>query len=239
MASRNHVLSSLSDRDAALLASSLEPVELPLRHQLETPHRPIEHVYFPEDGLISVVTTGALERQIEVGIIGRDGLSSVAAVLGVDRSPNSVFMQIAGRGLRIQTDALKAAFETSLSLRQTLMSAVQAFVVQASYTALANGRAKIDARLARWLVMAHDRLDGDRIPLTHEFLAVMLGVRRPGVSIVLQQFDALGLIETRRSALVIKNRKLLEEMADGFYGIPEDEQERLTGWRPPHRYNAA
>jgi CRP-like cAMP-binding protein len=124
----------------------------------------------------------------------------------------------------------------SKNLHQDMMTYAQAFFVQASYTALANGRARLDARLARWLVMAHDRLDGDRLPLTHEFLAVMLGVRRPGVSIELQKFAAMGLIETERSAVTIKNRKALEVAADGFYGIPETEQERLTGWRPPHRY---
>lgn len=234
--SRNHILNSLSPDDSALLAKRLEPFELPFRFNLEIPSRPIDYVYFVEEGLISVVTTGSRDHQIEVGVIGRDGVSASAVILGADRSPNALYMQIPGRGLRISAPDLRSAMNESDSLHKTLMTSVQAFFVQASYTALANGRAKLDARLARWLVMAHDRLDGNRVPLTHEFLAIMLGVRRPGVSLELKKFASRGLIQSERSAITVKNRKALEDMADGFYGIPETEQERLTGWRPPHRY---
>lgn len=236
--SRNHILNSLSAEDRGLLSANLEALELPFRYSLETPGRPIEHVYFIDDGVISVVTTGSRNHQIEVGIIGRDGVSAPSVILGTDSSPNALYMQIPGRGVRIAVADLRLAMNQSPSLRQTLSTSVQAFFVQASYTALANGRARLDARLARWLVMAHDRLDGDRVPLTHEFLAMMLGVRRPGVSVELQKFVAMGLIDMERSAITIKARKALEDLADGFYGIPETEQERLTGWRPPHRYRA-
>jgi hypothetical protein len=111
---------------------------------------------------------------------------------------------------------------------------VHAFAAQASHTALANGRATLDARLARWLLMAHDRTEGDRLPLTHELLSIMLGVQRPGVTLALQKMELDGNIETQRSVIAIKDRLGLKKAAKGFYGVPEAEQERLTGWRSLH-----
>jgi CRP-like cAMP-binding protein len=235
----NHVLEGLMVEDRQLLAAHLEPIDLPLRFQIELPNRPIEYAYFPTDGLMSVVAMGDRNHQIEVGIIGCDGMSGHSVIMGSKQSPNSVYMQVAGCGLRIPTSSLQAAATQSVTLQQSLLPHVQSFMVQASFTALANGRAKTDARLARWLLMASDRLSTERLPLTHEFLAIMLGVRRAGVSIALQQFVELGLIDNDRGGIIVRNRKALEEMADGFYGIPEAEQERLTGWRPIHARSLA
>jgi CRP-like cAMP-binding protein len=146
-------------------------------------------------------------------------------------------MQIPGHGLRLPISRLKAVINERESIRCLFLNFVQAFVVQASHTALANGRAKMNARLARWLIMAHDRLDGNEVPLTHEFLSIMLGVRRPGVTLAIQSFESDGLIDTRRNVLTVRNRTGLEKLADGIYGVPESEQERLTGWRPLHSRN--
>jgi CRP-like cAMP-binding protein len=155
-------------------------------------------------------------------------------ILGNDRSPNSVFMQIGGGGFRIETDHLRAAMLESRSLHHALLAYVQAFAAQASHTALANGRATLDARLARWLLMAHDRTDGDRLALTHEIISIMLGVQRPGVTLALQKMEVDGHIETQRSVIAIRDRGGLKKVAKGFYGVPEAEQERLTGWRSLH-----
>jgi CRP-like cAMP-binding protein len=230
----NHVLEGLNPSDQQLITPHLEPIELPLRFQLEPPNKPIEYIYFPIDGLISVVAKGDRNHQIEVGIIGCDGMSGHSLVMGAAQSPNSVYMQVAGRGVRLAASSFRSASAQSTTLQQSLLTHVQAFLIQASFTALANGRAKMAARLARWLLMASDRLATERLPLTHEFLAIMLGVRRAGVSVALQQFVELGLIDNERGGITVRNRKYLEEMADGFYGIPEAEQERLTGWRPLH-----
>jgi CRP-like cAMP-binding protein len=104
-----------------------------------------------------------------------------------------------------------------------------AFVVQTGHTAMANGRSKVEERLARWLVMAHDRLDGDELPLTHEFLAIMLGVRRPGVTVALNLLEKDGLIDANRGVISIIDRKGLEEKSNGAYGVPEAEFRRLFG----------
>jgi len=216
------------------LKPHLEPIELPRLFQVETPHKPITHVYFPQDGIVSVVATIPRDHRIEVGIIGRDGLTGHSVVMGTDRNANSTFMQVAGYGLRIRSDLFRAAILKSDSLRDGLLAFVNTFAAQASQTALANGRATLDVRLARWLLMAHDRLPGDRIPLTHELLSIMLGVRRPGVSLAVNKMEEAGLIETQRSVIIIKSRSGLKKIAKGFYGVPEGEQERLTGWRSLH-----
>lgn len=231
---RNHLLSYLNTADLDLLKPHLEPIELPRLFQVETPHKPIAHVYFPQDGIVSVVATIPRDHRIEVGIIGRDGLTGHSVVMGTDRCANSTFMQVAGHGLRIRSDLFRAAILKSDSLRDGLLAFVNAFAAQASQTALANGRATLDVRLARWLLMAHDRLPGDRIALTHELLSIMLGVRRPGVSLALNKMEESGMIETQRSVIILKSRAGLKKIAKGFYGVPEAEQERLTGWRPLH-----
>jgi CRP-like cAMP-binding protein len=231
---RNHLLSYLTTADLELLKPHLEPIELPRLFQIETPHKPISHVYFPQDGIVSVVATIPRDHRIEVGIIGRDGLTGHSVVMGTDRNANSTFMQVAGHGLRIRYEQFRAAMRQSESLRVRLLAFVNAFAAQASQTALANGRATLDVRLARWLLMAHDRMPGDRIPLTHELLSIMLGVRRPGVSLALSKMEEGGMIETQRSVIIVKSRTGLKKIAKGFYGVPEAEQERLTGWRTMH-----
>lgn len=231
---RNHLLSFLHTSDLELLAPSLEPVELPRLFQLEAPNRPISHVYFLLDGIASVVATIPRDHRIEVGIIGRDGATGHAIVLGSDRTANSTFIQVAGNAVRIKTDVLRSALRKSESLQAALLAFVHAFAAQASQTALANGRGTLDVRLARWLLMAHDRMEGQSIPLTHELLSIMLGVQRPGVTLALQKMEAAGLIKTQRSMIVIIDREGLKNIAKGFYGVPESENERLTGWRSLH-----
>ncbi|HWA90864.1 MAG TPA: Crp/Fnr family transcriptional regulator [Rhizomicrobium sp.] len=231
---RNHLLAGLSPDDLALLAPHLEPIDMPFRFQVEIPQKPITYVYFPQDGIVSVVATGPREHSIEVGILGRDTITSHAALLGADRSANAVFVQLAGRGLRMKTELVRAAASRSPTLQRALLTAVHAFSIQASQTALANGRGTLEQRLARWLLMAHDRMENHRLRLTHELLSIMLGVQRPTVSLALQKMEVAGAIKTQRSVITIRNRSVLKKTAKGFYGVPEAEQERLTGWRSLH-----
>ncbi|MCU1483109.1 MAG: cAMP-binding protein [Subtercola sp.] len=231
----NHILTNLLPNDRSLLELHLEAIDLPFRFPIELAQRPVTHVYFPNSGLASVVACGVRDQIIEVGIIGRDGLTGCAVLLGSDRSPNTIHMQVAGSGFRIEADHIREAMRKSETLRTSLLKFVQAFLQQASQTALANGRATLETRLARWMVMAHDRVENTRLPLTHDFLAIMLGVRRPGVTVALQKLQASGLVETHRNVIQIKNREGLEAIAGGFYGVTEAEQERLTGWRSIYR----
>ncbi|PZO51186.1 MAG: hypothetical protein DCF16_11600 [Alphaproteobacteria bacterium] len=223
---RNQLLLGLSKADRRLLAPSLEPVELELRRSIEKPNTPITHVYFPESGIISVVATAA-QQQIEVGLIGREGMSGTAVLLGDHRSPSDVYVQLAGTANRISTKHLTQALEASKTLRERLQRYAYVFMVQIAQTAFANGTAKIDARLARWLLMAHDRQDDDELFLTHEFIAVMLGARRPGVTDALNKLEGKGLITAERGVIRIVRRKGLIALAGGAYGVAEAEYARL------------
>jgi CRP-like cAMP-binding protein len=225
----NRILSRLPPEDFRLIEAALEPVDLPVRFQLERRNRVIEHVYFFESGLASVVANGSGDGSVEVGLIGREGMSGLAVVMAADRTPNETFMQVAGKGLRIAAPALNRAMEQSASLRRALLRYGHAFFVQTAYTAMANGRSKLEERLARWLLMAHDRIDGDELALTHEFLALMLGVRRPGVTVALNLLESSGLIQAGRGRIAIIDREGLEKSSNGAYGPPEAEFHRLFG----------
>jgi CRP-like cAMP-binding protein len=198
---------------------------------MEEPNKAINYAVFPDEGIISVVANGQKGSEVEVGIIGSDSMTAQSVVMGTDRSPNSTYVQVAGRGRRMKIDALRDALAKSATLHRSLLAAVQSFIIQASSTALANGRSTIEARLARWLLMAHDRIEGDAIPLTHEFLAVMLGVRRAGVTTAVEGLKDKGIVQARRGLIVVRDRKALEALARGIYGVAEAEQERLTGWK--------
>lgn len=226
---KNRILARLSVADLALLAPHLRPVDLPLRRRLETPRKVIEHVYFPETGFISVVAGGNERQRVEVGMIGSEGMTGLAVVLGTDRSPNETLVQNAGVGQRMPATELAMAMARSASLRRHLLLYAHAFLIQATQTAKANGRSKIEERLARWLLMAHDRLRNDELAITHEFLGVMLGVRRSGVTVALSLLAKTGVISTNRGVISILDRSGLKRAANGAYGIPEAEFDRVFG----------
>jgi CRP-like cAMP-binding protein len=227
---RNRILSAMSNADLALLQPHLEKVSLKFRQRLQPSHRSIRNVFFPECGIASVVAVGGGERrQAEVAVIGREGMTGLPVVLGTDRSPCDIFMQVEGEGRCIAAQKLSEALNQSISLLKYLLRYGHTFAVQANYTALANARGSVGERLARWLLMARDRLDSDEMILTHEFLALMLGVRRAGVTGALQAFESQGLVETARGSVTIKDREGLEQCANGFYGPPEAEYGRLFG----------
>jgi len=222
---RNQLLASLKSDDLALLSSSLRRVELPLMTVLEEPGEPIKNVYFFESGFASVVTGG--KPAIEIGLIGREGMSGVSLVMGDDRSSNQTFMQAPAVALQLGAQRLGRALVASSTLRVSLLRYALAFGVQTAHTALANGKARLDVRLARWLLMAHDRFDGDPFPFTHRFIALMLGVRRPGVTDALHVLEGNGLIKASRGRITVVDREGLEAHAGTTYGVPEAEYRRL------------
>ena len=226
---RNRLLASLSPGDLGLMQRHLEPVSLKLRRDLEKPNRRIDDVYFMDSGIASVVAVQPDATRVEVGLIGCEGMSGTAVVLGNHRSPHATYIQVAGEGQRIAAAELRKAIKASESLHGVLLKYVQAFMVQTAHTAIANARARLDARLARWILMAHDRVRANKLPLTHEFLALMLGVRRAGVTEALHSLSSQKLIDAGRGQIVVLNRKGIERSAGGAYGLPEAEYRRLIG----------
>jgi CRP-like cAMP-binding protein len=199
VSARNGLLARLSPEDLSRLEPHLERVPLLVGTRPVEPNTPIEDVYFLEAGIASVVSTTPQGRRIEVGIVGQEGLTGLPILLGVDRTPHECFIQTPGSALRIRADDLRRAMAARPSLHQHLLRFVQAFMIQMGQTALANGSHTLEQRLARWLLMCHDRVDGDDLSTTHEFLSLMLGVRRAGVTQTLQALEDRGLTSTKRS----------------------------------------
>jgi CRP-like cAMP-binding protein len=218
---QNLILSRLSRSDLALIQPYLEPVDLPLRKILEKANKRITAVYFPESGFASVVVNTG--KPIEVGLIGYEGMTGLSLVFGHDRNDNETYMQAAGHGHCMRANALRNAIDKSRSLHGRLLNYAHAFLNQTTRTAVANGRSKIEERLARWLLMAHDRVRSPELPLTHEFLAMMLAVRRPGVTTAIQKLEEGGVIAHHRSRIIICDREKLEKMSNGTY-IPADDE---------------
>ena len=223
----NRLLAALSAADLKLLAPHLTPVALKLRQDLERPNRRIDDVYFIEAGIASVVAMQGRKECIEVGLVGCEGMSGTAILLGAGSSPHWTYLQVAGNGQHIASAALRGAMDVSKTLRPLLLKYVQVFMVQTAHTAIANARATLEQRLARWVLMAEDRVANGALPLTHEFLALMLGVRRAGVTETLQNLSGQRLIKRARGQIVVLNRKGLERMAGELYGVPEAEYRRL------------
>jgi CRP-like cAMP-binding protein len=221
--SPNQILSCLSREDFGLLRPHLQSVDLPVRKQLESCNKRIEHAYFPERGFASVVANGSGSRPIEVGIIGREGMTGLAVVLGNDRSPHETYIQAAGDGQRISAASLRHVIGRSATLHRSMLRYAHRYLIQTAQTALANGRSKLEERLARWLLMADDRIDGDALPLTQEFLAMMIGVRRAGVTVAIQELQLGGLIAAKRGMITILDRRALQECSNGTYAPPNDE----------------
>ena len=211
----NRLLARLSRADYRLLEPHLEAVDLPVRMVLAARNKRVENVYFPESGFASVVANG--ESELEIGMIGREGMTGVSVIMGDDtRAPHQTYMQVAGQGQRLSAEQLREAIGASGSLLKVLLLYAHSFMTQSTETALANGRHKIEERLSRWLLMAGDRV-GDEIPLTHEFLGVMLGVARPGVTLVLQELERRGWVSHRRGVVTILDRGGLIKNSNGAY----------------------
>ena len=160
-------------------------------------------------------------------MIGREGMCGVPAVLGVDRSLHDFMVQGVGEALRIGTDDLRSAIRQSPSLQARLMRYAHALMIQTAQTAYANAGFTIEARLARWILMTRDRSDSDELVLTHDFLSMMLGVRRPGVTVAVQVLEGNRLIRAQRGRITVLDRAGLEEVADDAYGIAEAEYARV------------
>jgi CRP-like cAMP-binding protein len=225
---RNILLDLMSDGDRSLLAPSMEEITLAVRQPLFEPYRPIESVYFMLSGLSSEIARAGDGDRVEVGCVGREGLSGHTVLLGVDNTPHEAFVQVAGSALRIGVAEIRQAMEASSTLRQLLLRYVHVFMTQIAASALADARFTIDQRLARWLLMSQDRL-GDVMPLTHDFLSLMLAVRRSGVTDAIHILEGDQLIRAGRGVITVRDRQGLVNRAGGSYGLPEREYERIMG----------
>jgi CRP-like cAMP-binding protein len=223
----NQIHRRLDPSDKELLGPALVRVQLSLRQTLEYPDQDIEDVYFLEEGMASVVALPTGDLQTEVGLIGREGMTGTALVLGDARTPFECYIQLEGTALRISSEDFLKAFKQSPSMRQLFRLYARASAIQTAFTAFANAQFKLDERLARWLLMVRDRVGNDTFSVTHEFLSIMLGVRRSGVTDTIHILEGKGLIKSRRSEMTLLDKEVLKAFAGASYGQAEREYERL------------
>jgi len=222
---KNRVLAALPKAELNRLTPYLSPVTLPVRTQLMDGHA--EHAYFMEEGLASVVLTLAGGATVEVGIIGIDGVVGLPIILGAGTVPGETLIQVEGSGFSIDAQRLKDEFERDGQLRSHLQKYVQAYLIQSAQNAACNRLHTISERLARWILTCYDRVQSDRMPLTHEFLGQMLGSPRTTVTLAAGMLHEAGLIDYSRGHVTIKNRKKLERVACECYRTVRDEFKRL------------
>src|SRR3954447_6064226 len=225
---RNRLLATLTPDDFDLLQPHLEAVPLEMRHWLIEAGEPIQHVYFPERGIVSILAD-TTEGRIEVGMIGPEGMAGLPVVLGIERSPHSYLVQAEGEALRILAQDLRTALRHSPALQAGFLRYAHALMVQTAQTAYANAGFTIEVRLARWILMTDDRVECEDLPLTHDFLSTMLGVQRPGVTMAVQALEASKLIRAKRGGITVLDRAGLEALAKDAYGLAEAEYARVMG----------
>ena len=226
----NLLLNAMTADDLALVKPWLTRVEVGREQVLSAANELIEQVYFLEGGIASIVSIRPDSGKTEVGIFGYEGMSGTTLVMGVDRSPHETFMQVDGTtALRIDSARLLAAMDESRSLTKLLLAYAHISMVQTAACAVCNAHHRLEARLARWLLMCHDRVEGDEILLTHDFMAMMIGSQRSGVTVTLHVLEGMGAIRSKRGRVMIVDREMLEDLAGDGFGEPEGEYRRLIG----------
>ena len=216
---KNVLLLSIPDHEYNLIRPHLEAVELE-RHQL--PHirgEKIESAIFVNDGMISLVVSISDGRSVEVGIVGREGMIGTPLAVGLERAPYDAIVQIPGSGIKIDAKILSNHLPNTPQLSLALTRFVLMQGLQMAQVAACNRLHELEQRLARWLLMCQDRVDSERLSLTHEFLAQMLGTGRPSVSLAVGMLERAGLIENDRGAVKITKRKSLEDAACECYRV--------------------
>jgi CRP-like cAMP-binding protein len=226
---RNRLLASLPPTAFERLAASLTPVTLSFKQFLLEADEPIGAAYFIETGMVSYLHYLEGGEALEVGLIGSEGMVGLPLILGVDSASFGAMVQMEGTALRIGPTALRQAFNESEALRNRLLRYMQALHVQVSQTAVCNKHHSLEERLTRWLLMAHDRAGEDQFPMTHEFMSLMLGVRRAGVSITANILKQAGLIHYRNGSMTILDRPGLEDAGCECYGNVQRKFEQLLG----------
>ena len=224
----NRLLGALPKDDHDRLLPHLEKISLPLREILYEANGPIAHVFFPLHGVVSlVIMDGGFT--LEVGIIGNEGLVGTPVFLGADRSPTRAIAQIPADALRMEVKVFQSEMTRHGALHGLVQRYTQTMINQISQSIVCNHRHSVEKRMCRWLLMSHDRVGADEFPLTHEFLAQMLGVCRPTVTAVAGTLHKSGLISYHRGTITVNDRKGLEAASCECYAVVAKELSRLLG----------
>jgi CRP-like cAMP-binding protein len=227
---RNELLAGLPAEEVERLRPHLRHVSLVMGQVLQEADAPVEYVFFPQEGLVSVIADTCDNGAVEAGLTGREGMLGASVLLAPEApAAQRAIVQAPGHAVRMAAPALREAVEHCPVLRDRCLRHVQVMLVQAAQGAACNARHELPERLARWLLMTRDRLDTDDLPMRQDFLAQMLGVRRAGVSVVATALQSTGTIRQGRGRIVILDRAGLEDQACNCYRLIEDNRRRIMG----------
>ena len=225
----NRLLAALPDAEYQRLIPHLNNVSISLKQVLHEVGEPIEYVYFPQNAMVSALTTMVDGAMVEVGLVGYDGVTGIPAALGDNIAATNGIVQAAGSGMRMKASVLKTEFERGGLLQSLLLRYIQAQHAFVTQNAACNRLHYLEMRLARWLLLACDRIGSNELPMTHEFMSYMLGVRRAGVTEAANALKQSGLIRYTKGKVTILNRQELEAASCECYEIIKGEYARLLG----------
>lgn len=228
-ARRNFLLGSLPEDDLKRLLPKLEPVSLPLGKVLYESGDKLEFALFPTTAIVSLLYVMENGGTAEIGIVGNDGILGFALFLGGDTTTSRAIIQSAGEGLRIKPKDLRDEFARGGRFQDLLLRYTQAIMTQISQTAVCNRLHAVEEQLCRWLLLSHDRLDSNKLVMTHDLISNMLGVRREGITLAAKKLAAKKLITNTRGTITIVDRRGMEEAACECYQIVNTEYDRLLG----------
>jgi CRP-like cAMP-binding protein len=226
---QNALLAALPEKERDRLRARLEPITTALKDVIHEPNGPVSHVHFPLTGVYSLLVVMSDGLAVEAGTVGNEGMVGLPVFLGAQTSPHRALAQIPGESLRMPARDFREELGRSGALRDVLARYNQALVNQMSYSVACNRLHSVEERMCRWLLMTHDRVGADQFPLTQEFLAQMLGVRRASVTVVAGVLQKAGMIAYARGRVVVLDRQRLEESACECYQAVRDDFERLLG----------
>ena len=230
---QNHLLAALPDDVFARISGALEHVPLPLGHVLYESGDTLRHVYFPTDSIVSLLYVMESGASAEISVVGNEGIIGVAVFMGGESTPSRAIVQSAGHAYRMPGPRLKDEFNRHGELMLLLLRYTQALITQMAQTAVCNRHHSVDQQLCRWLLLSLDRLPSNRLTMTQELIANMLGVRREGVTEAAGKLQKLGVIEYSRGQITVLDRPRLERHSCECYAVVRRETERLLPYLPP------
>lgn len=223
----NRLLAAIPSETKACLESNLERVSLPFKEILYESRELIEYVYFPINGVISLLTIVEECTLAEVGLVGNEGMVGVSVFLGIEATPFKAIVQVPGEAMRMKADVFKALVNPDSPLYSLLLRYTHALMFQIAQSAACNPHHSVEERCCRWLLMTRDRVQSDQFPLTHEFLSQMLGVRRASITVVAGMLQKAGLIRYSRGRMTILDSPGLEAVSCQCYRLVKEEEDRL------------
>ncbi|MGJ5629117.1 Crp/Fnr family transcriptional regulator [Nostoc sp. CALU 1950] len=228
----NKLLAALPASDYERLVPHLKLVSLPTRQVIYEPGKPITQVYFPQNAVVSIVTSMKDGSMVEVGIVSNEGMVGIPIILGGNTTTTKAFVQVSGIGMQMDADVLKTEFDRGGAIQNLLLRYIRAVYSELTQGCACNRLHTLEERLARWLLTVSDRLESENFPLTQEFIAQMLGVRRSGVTVAASTLSRAGMIRYQRGQINILNRENLEATSCECYRVIQNEFARLLGNQP-------